>query len=380
MKSISNLLILLFILLVLGILYRRFEDKREREEIIDIYENIQQYLLDDDTLGKSKKPILWIHVPYEYNSRRWLSFGSRSSFDLNQPYLYLTVRSIIKCCDESFTICIIDDSSFKKLIPGWNINMTSISDPILSKMRMLGLTKLLYMYGGLQCPLSFVCIKDLLPLYTKGIRGDKMFVCETIDRNSSSVDYDFFPNLKFCGAPKECETVRELCEHIQTTISNDYTAESKFLGDFNRWCAQKIESGKMNMIEGVEIGTKTVSEKQIILDDLMSNQYLDLYQGAYGILIPSDEILNRRKYEWFARLSQQQVLDSDTIIGNYILLSVAPGEQGAMSTIKPLEPLINKKVEDKFVGFWRIPSDAPYWGLKPSGLGDNLQMIPYAER
>ena len=378
MKSISNLLILLFIFLVLGILYRRFEDKREREESVDIYENIQQYLLDDDTLGKSKKPILWIHVPYEYNSRRWLSFGSRSSFDLNQPYLYLTVRSIIKCCDESFTICIVDDSSFKKLIPGWNINMTSISDPVLCNMRMLGMAKLLYMYGGLQCPLSFVCIKDLVPLYSKGTRGEKMFVCETIDRNSSSVDYDFFPNLRFCGAPKECETVRELCEHIQNTISHDYTAESKFTGEFNKWCAQKIQSGQMNMIEGVEIGTKTVAEKQIILDDLMSNSYLDLYQGTYGILIPSEEILNRRKYEWFARLSQQQVLDSDTIIGNYILLSVAPGEQG--SILKPLEPYTNKKVEDKFVGFWRIPSDAPYWGLKPSSLGNNLQMIPFPER
>lgn len=378
MKSISNLLILLFILLVLGILYRRYEDKREREESIDIYENIQQYLLDDDTLGKSKKPILWIHIPYEYNSRRWLSFGSRSSFDLNQPYLYLTVRSIIKCCDESFTICIVDDSSFKKLIPGWNINMTSISDPVLSKMRMLGMAKLLYMYGGLQCPLSFVCIKDLQGLYSKGIRGEKMFVCETIDRNSSSVDYDFFPNLRFCGAPKECETVRQLCEYIQYTISNDYTAESKFLGDFNKWCAEKIQLGQMNMIEGVEIGTKTVAEKQIILDDLMSNKYLDLYQGTYGILIPAEEVLNRRKYEWFARLSEQQVLESDTIIGNYILLSVAPGEQGTI--LKPLEPYTNKKIEDKFVGFWRVPSDAPYWGLKPNMLGDNLQMIPYPAR
>ena len=32
------------------------------------------------------------------------------------------------------------------------------------------------------------------------------------------------------------------------------------------------------MIEGVEIGTKTVDEKQIIVDDLMSNNYLDLYK------------------------------------------------------------------------------------------------------
>jgi hypothetical protein len=377
MKSISNLLILFFILLVLGILYRRYEDKRTREEDYDAYENIQKYLIeDDDTLVKSKKPILWIHVPYEYNSRRWLSFGSRSSFELNQPYLYLTVRSIIKHCDKSFTICIIDDSSFKKLIPGWNINMTTISNPILSKIRMLGMMKLLYMYGGLQCPLSFVCMKDLIELYNKGIRGEKMFVCETIDRNSSSVDYDFYPNLSFCGAPKELETVKELCEHIQNTISHDYTAESIFLGDFNKWCAQKIQASKMNMIEGVEIGTKTVSEKQIILDDLMSNNYLDLYHSTYGILIPSQEILTRRKYEWFARMSEEQVLESDTIIGNYILLSIAPGEQGIL---KPTEPLINKNVENNFVGFWRVPSDAPYYGLKPNNLGDNLQMIPYPE-
>ena len=149
MKSIQNILILLFILIVLGFLYRRFEDKIIREENTDNSKAIQNYLLDDVTLAKSKKPILWIHVPYEYNSRNWLSFGSRSSFDLNQPYLYLTVRSIIKQCDKSFTICIIDDKSFKRLIPDWNINMSSTSNPILSNIRTLGIMKLLFRYGGL---------------------------------------------------------------------------------------------------------------------------------------------------------------------------------------------------------------------------------------
>ena len=136
-NSFTNLFILFFVLIVLGFLYRRYEDKLNRENNGDIYEAIQQYLLDGNTLGKSKKPILWIHIPYEYNSRNWLSFGSRNSFDLNQPYLYLTVKSIINHCNNSFTICIIDDNSFQKLIPGWNINMTTISDPILSNMRIL---------------------------------------------------------------------------------------------------------------------------------------------------------------------------------------------------------------------------------------------------
>jgi len=375
MKSFTNLFILFFILIVVGFFYRRYEDKLKREEEGDTFEAIHKYLLDGDTLGKSKKPILWIHVPYEYNSRNWLSFGSRSSFDLNQPYLYLTARSIIKRCDDSFTICIIDDTAFKKLIPDWNINMTTISDPILSNMRMLGMMKLLYIYGGMFCPLSFVCLKNLNSLYLKGTRGDKMFVCETVDRNVSSTDVDFYPNLSFCGAPKECETVRELCNFIQRTSSHDYTADVKFLGDYDKWCKQKIANGRMNMIEGVEIGTKTIDERQVVVDDLISNNYLDLYQGTYGVLIPADEILNRVKFEWFARLSPKQVLESDTIIGNYILLS----QTSESGVLEPLEPMTNKAIENKFVGFWKTPLQ-DVWGLKPDNLGDNMSKVQYARR
>ena len=376
MKSLTNLFPLFGILIVLGVLYKRFEDKRIRSEEGDTYEAIQKYLLDGDTLGKSKKPILWIHVPYEYNSRRWLSFGSRSSFDLNQPYLYLTVRSIIKQCDQSFTICIIDDTSFKRLLPEWNINMTSISDPILSNMRMLGMMKLLHSYGGMVCPLSFVCLKDLNEMYIKGTRGDKMFVCEVVDRNVTSTDMDFYPNLSFCGAPKHCETVRELCNFIQRTASHDYTADVKFLGEYDKWCKQRIENGRINLIDGAEIGTKTVEDKQIIIDDLMSNHYLDLYQGASGILRPADEVLSRKKFEWFARMSPKQVMESDTSIGNYILLS----QTDDTGILEPLEPLTNRAIQKQFVGFWKTPEYPGLYGLKPNFLGDNLQKAPYTGR
>lgn len=370
--NMTNLFILFFILIVLGFLYRRFEDKRMREENKDNYEAIQKYLLDDVTLGKSKKPILWIHVPYEYNSRKWLSFGSRSSFDLNQPYLYLTVRSIIKHCEESFTVCIFDDNSFAKLLPEWNIDLSRLSDPILSNMRVLGMMKLLYTYGGMICPISFLCMKDLMGLFIKGTRGNKMFVCETVDRNSTSVGRDFYSSISFCGAPKECETVSELCNYIQTLSSHDHTAESKFLGQFDRWSMKRVEQGKINLIEGVEIGTKTIDDKQIILDDLMSNHYLDLYKGTYGILIPSNELLNRLNFGWFVRSSPKQVLESDTIIGNYLLLSVGP--QDSQGILEPLE------VNPGWVNFWKIPSGAPYYGLKPNFLGDNLNTLKYPGR
>jgi len=375
-SSIVPNIIFIIILVLLMFLYRRFEDKRMREETQDNTETIQKFLLDDVTLAESKKPILWIHVPYEYNSRKWLSFGSRSSFDLNQPYLYLTIRSIIQQCEESFTICIIDDTAFKRLIPNWSVDMTSISAPILDNMRKLALMKLLYIYGGLLCPMSFVCIKDLAGMYTKGVRGDKMFLCETNDRNITSTTHEFYPSLTFCGAQKECATVGSLIDFIQRTMSQDYTAETEFLGNFDRWANTRIQKGEINMIDGLEIGIKTIDEKPILIDDLMSNNYIQFYTGTYGILIPADEILKRRKYEWFARMSQKQILESNTIIGNYLLVNA--GEGG--NILEPLTPAINNEVKRKYVGFWKTPNYPGLFGLKPNFLGDNLLKQEYTGR
>jgi len=135
---------------------------------------------------------------------------------------------------------------------------------------------------------------------------------------------------------------------------------------------KRVEEGKINLIEGVEIGVKTVNEEQIILDDLMSNHYLDLYKGTYGILIPSNELLSRLQYGWFVRSSPRQVLESDTIIGNYLLLSVGPEYKQGF-----LEPL---EVKPNWVSFWRTPLQAPVWGLMPQYLGNNISKIPYAGR
>jgi len=377
MKSFTNLFILFLILIVLGFLYKRFEDKRLREEEGETNEAIKNYLLDDITLGKSKKPILWIHVPREYNARHWLSFGSRGTFDLNQPYLYLTVRSIIKHCEDSFTVCIIDDFSFERLIPNWNINMTCISEPILSNVRLLGLSKLIYKYGGLICPISFICLKDLIGLFHKGTIGNKMFVCEMIDRNISSSDYNFFPNLLFWGAPKGCETVRELEHIIQMVSSHDFTADVGFLGEFNKWCKIQIDKNKINMIDSIYIGVKTNEGKQIIIDNLLSNYYLHISPNSYGIYIPANEVIIRRKFEWFSRMSPKQVLESDTIIGNYLLLSISPGN----NILEPLNNKINKEINKKFVGFWKTPLYPGLWMVaQPNLLGDNIPRVKYTGR
>jgi hypothetical protein len=371
-QSTINLIILIFILITVGALFQKYEDKNKNYELEEDYNIIQKYLLDEVTLEKSKKPILWIYVPYEYNSRNWLSFGSRSSFELNQPYLYLTVKSIIKKCSKSFTVCIIDDYAFKKLLPTWNINLLTVGEPIRGNLVNLGLMKLLYKYGGLLCPVSFLCMKDLNSIYEQGTQGDKMFLCETIDRNITSTDFNFYPNLSFSGSPKENMELGNLIDFIQRITSNDFTAQSKFLGDFDRWCESRIQSSKINLIDGKLIGTKNIYNQQIKIEELMGTNYLKIDRETYGILIPSKEILSRRKYEWFARLSETQIYESNVIIGNYLLLSAAPTKEQGF-----IEPYKNKP---SWVAFWKTPLMDGLYGLKPDLLGDNLLKVKYPGR
>ena len=71
------------------------------------------------------------------------------------------MKSIIKNCSESFNICLIDDRSFRKLIPGWNIDIYHTADPIKSHLRQQAITKLLYFYGGMIVPNVYTRLNSL---------------------------------------------------------------------------------------------------------------------------------------------------------------------------------------------------------------------------
>ena len=167
---------------------------------------------------------------------------------------------------------------------------------------------------------------------------------------------------------------QELIDQIQETISNDNTAQSVFLGDMNRWAAEQVARKKIYLVDGKLIGTKTIEDEPILVDDLLSNNYIKLYSGADGIYIPADEILNRRNYEWFARLSPAQVLESKMIISKYILVANIPGVKSGQIESYQND---NKKIVEDNIKYWRVPLDAPVWGIRPLNLGDD-RVLSYA--
>jgi hypothetical protein len=364
---VANYIILAIIIIALGILYQKYCEKQSLIIPGDSYEEMKKYLLNESSLAKSKKPILWIHVPHEYNARDWLSFGSRSSFELNQPYLYLTVRSIIKQCDQSFYICIIDDKSFANLIPGWNIDLSLISDPLLANIRQLAMAKLIYNYGGVNVPISFLCARDLIGLYEKGTNGETMFVCENVNTNITSTTDLFYCDASFMGAKKNNPVLNEYIDFMQRIVSDDYTAQSKFLGDFDRWCNKRISLKRLRLIPGTDVGTKTVDEEPVTVDTLLSEDYINFYPKMYGIWIPAEQILSRRKFEWFARMSPQQIFQGNFILAKYIVLATAPDAK--MGLIEPLEN------QPDWISFWKIPltnKTLNVWGPMPQNLGNNV--------
>ena len=366
--QIINFILLSIFIIALGILYKKYLDKKIQSFDPNDYSDIQKYLLKDTKyLLESNKPILWVHIPYEYNSRNWYDFGSRSSNDLNQPYLYLTMRSIIKNCENSFKVVLIDDQTFSKIIPNWTIDMNYISMPSKCYIRQLALAKLIYIYGGINLPISFLCFRDLISLYDSGTREGKMFICENIDRQSSSSIKLFSPNCEFFGSEKENKTIKDFINFMEIEISRDFTNENNFLGNFNNWCALKINENRMKLIEGNLVGTKTIENEAVTIETLLSDNYIHFYSKTYGIWIPHTDILNRLHYEWFSRMSNEQIFDSQFILAKYFVLAMAPDSQ--MGVIEPLE---NKP---DWIDFWRVPltnNTLNIFGPKPIYLGNNI--------
>lgn len=309
----------IILLFAVGMIYEKYKRYIMKDKETNDYQLVRKYLLNDSSLAQSKRPIIWIHLNYEQNSRKWINFGSRNTDELNQPYLHLTIKSIIDKCGNDFNICLIDDDTFKNILPGWNIDLHLVSEPIRNKLRQLALARTLHSFGGMVLPGSFICFENLNNLYNYGISNNKMFVGEFMDRNSTSVNNLFYPTTKLMGCTKNNKLMSEYIEYLQNLISLDYTSESDFLGSNEEWCNNKIITNEINIIKADMLGVKDRENKPISIERLIGNSFIDLYDNIYGVYIPEDELLKRKQFQWFARLSIKQVLESDTNIGKYLL-------------------------------------------------------------
>jgi len=311
-----------FILIIsIGILYEKWRSKNERQQQQEDYNNISKYLLSESSLAKSKKPILWIPIHFEYNARQWQSFGSRSSWNMNKPYISLCIRSIIERCSASFQICIVDDASYNNILPGWTHNIQQMADPLRTHMRQLALAKLLYYYGGMIIPPSFICLRDLYPVYNIGLAQTSMFCGELPATSNVSDATIFFPSTKIMGCVKESYMMKRFISFIGTEISGDYTNELEFIGTINKWFYDNAMKSQLMIIYGTYFGVKDRNLEPISLETLIGDGDGNFHHHMLGIYIPEEQLSMRNSLKWVDRMNTKEVLESDTVIGKYLLAS-----------------------------------------------------------
>lgn len=345
-NNILRYAVILTVLAVTGYIGSQIKQKYASPDPEKDYELVRKYLLNESPLYGNNKPKLWIHTKYELNARKWQSFGSRGTTDLNQPYLHMTVKSVLHHCSNDFHIMLIDDDSFSKLLPDWEYGeMSQLPEPLKSQIRQIGLAMLIHKYGGMNIPNSFVCMKSLKNLYELGILENRAFITESINRTVRNSSHGFLPNLYFFGAEKKNEFIEGLITYLQSLIVTGHLSdESQFSGDIQYWLGLAYKNGFFNLVDGDLIGIKTFKRRRnILIEDLMEEQNIDLSPDCYGIYIDQDEILKRTKYQWFAAMSTEEIMDSSMIFAKYLKKAIVDAKSEyaiSLSNQKPMNSAI----------------------------------------
>ena len=316
------------LILVASFFGNRFRQAFSDSDNNDEYELVKKYLLNDSPLYGKNRPKLWIHSKYEFNARKWKNFMSRGTTDLNQPYLYLTIQSIINHCGDDFHICLVDDDSFEKLIPSWTMDLSTVPEPMRSRYRNIAMMQLLYMYGGMIVPNSFLCVKPLIELYNNSLSSGKPFVSEKhLKIPNMHQTSPFMPCIYFMGCKKDDIMVQRMITQMNTLEgSNHFQNENEFSSKMSQWLHEQVRDNEVTLIDGSCIGIKTSIGKPILLEHLMSDHYLEVNaETLYGIYIPSDELLRRPKFQYFAILPVDDVLKTDSVLAKYFKLSMVDG-------------------------------------------------------
>lgn len=325
-KPIHYYALTLTIILVSGFVANKFKNAFETH---DEYDLIRAYLLNDSPLYGYNRPKIWIHSRFEHNSRKWKSFMDRSSHDLNQPYIHTTIRSIIDQCGDDFHICLIDDDTFSKLIPNWTVDLKSVAYPMREHLREIAMAELVYYYGGMAVPNSFLCIRPMIDFYQEHVGKNKAFVCETLNRFSGTNMQNrvFVADHYFMGAPKNSPVVKKYIEYLKKRVQyGHFTAEPEFRGDSATWLMEAVANDDIHLVSGDLIGIKTYKKgKPILMENLLEEAYLDLHPECLGILIPREDVIQRTRFQWFLSSSVDEFLESNTILAKYMKIAMIQG-------------------------------------------------------
>jgi hypothetical protein len=292
----------LFIVLFLFLNYnyykqkrRDFIEERKKEEL-----QLEDFFYHSDVLSRSKRRKIWIYIPLEKNSRQWISFGSRTSTQMNLSIMNLCIKSIIDWCSQTYDIVLFTDQDISEILKS-KLDLSTFSGDVLEKQRQLYILEILYEYGGILLPPT---------LYMRNTMKqqdvlDRWYVCDLPNTHHESTATNL-PSAVITGAPPKDPQLRKYIDYLEKDPKEEYSVNY-------------FKTHSIFVLDGSIFGMKNKYNKPITLDDLMSNKKLKLPEFNIGLYMPYRELLDRNLYKWYCKMSEKQVLETHCAFSYYMI-------------------------------------------------------------
>lgn len=283
-------------------------------------ELIQKYLLNNSVLYSHNKPKLWIYMDTLPNSRDWANTSFRTSRKINKGYIYACISSIIHHCANDFHICLIDSSAFDHFIPGYDA--THVPDKYKIE---YGMALLLYYYGGMVIPASFICLNPILPLYTMCLKENCAFFGERENRrlDANLIHATLSPSMFCMAAPRYNTSMKMMADLIKGTAQNVHP---------DVWCVREVDSGRARCMEGKWIGTCDTNGTVVSTDRLVQADPIAFDPACVGVAFWDEDLEGKHRYQKWMDMSESELWQDRSNIGQLLRKSM-PVYLGKVETI-----------------------------------------------
>lgn len=285
---------------------------------------------DRDNLKRgSKLPVIWIYLNNsDVNSRSWYDFMGRSSRVMNLPFLNLCYETLVHHTKTNYRVEVISGlPDLAGRLGGWEALPEPLRNPEAfvkeSDMNWIR-AAILAKFGGLWVSPSTIWIRNLKPLPKDKVVFFGMNTEETYATKTSA------PALDVAWSPKPEHPVWVEWEQSVRERLNFRTGGAEFrrdeIADFE--IALKNFPDQIQVLRLPEISRKGPNRRRIELEDLITttgstHAVFNIPKDAVYLPIPLAELMQREKFSWFLRMSEDQILESDMVISHLFRKALA---------------------------------------------------------
>jgi hypothetical protein len=262
-------------------------------------------------------PSVWIYVDdSDVNSRWWADFGARSSRVYNLPFLNLCYQTIVKATAGKYHIEVISGLADAERRLGYlPTPMRNKKLPLRDEETTYLKVAFLEKYGGLWMGPASICLRSFPELSKEKV---VLFGSDPLETYAGPQG-TFLPNQHALWSPKPAhpfftEWKARLEERIERQPGGKEIRSDK------NWDILFAGTGKQDVVlmPNAEL-TRKQGGRKIELEDLLAagtdgDLPFSVQQETIYVPFPWPEVLQRRLYGWFLRLSETQIMESDLAV------------------------------------------------------------------